>query len=382
MNINLFTHKEISSIKRPLDEYGCMAIDYVSGLGANTSEYISNINTDFRLLQVNDSFLPVSINDRELENSYVCSPYTHYISYAYDELHFIPNKILRSVISTCLIKPFDYYFKKTTLNKVIIVNNWLLSTNLYPNLSSEEILGITQYLTKKFPKHVIMFRSIQQKEHSGLIAAFTHIGYMPIPSRQVYIWDPKDLASMSKKQRKNLSRDDSLLDNPDLQIKKVDLGSPKIDTLVDAYNKLYLRKYSYCNPQLSSSFFSLCISKNILEIFSLTDHINKTSGVVGLLRNKSTITAPILGYETEHAQGHILYRAASALSYREARKENLICHKSSGAPEFKRFRGCKSEIEYSYVYTKHVSKKSAAPWILLGRFLNTVAVPLMKKYKL
>ena len=48
--------------------------------------FIENINTQLFLLEVDDLILPVTLNNAEFENSYVCSPYTHYISYALEEL--------------------------------------------------------------------------------------------------------------------------------------------------------------------------------------------------------------------------------------------------------------------------------------------------------
>lgn len=383
MKIKLMSHAETLALQSPTDNFSCMALDYVKEFGENTATFILNINTDLRLLQIGDLYVPVSINEREFNNSYVCSPYTHYVSYAYDELIHIPNKILRSLVSKILIKPFDVILKRSSINKVVIVNNWLLSTNLYPKIDPAEIKSITEYLISKFPDHTIMFRSLQNKQHSDLIRAFTDNNYLSIPSRQVYLWDSKDILHHTKKQRRNLSRDDLLLDDPDFIIKKIiDPTSPLLNTAVSLYNKLYLEKYSYCNPQLTRDFFSICIKKNILDIYLLTDKVNETSGVVGLWQNSNTITAPILGYETEHPYGYLLYRVASALSYRKAREQNLLCHKSSGAPEFKQFRGCKPEIEYSYVYTRHLNRKARAPWRLLHVLLVHLAVPIMKKYKL
>lgn len=48
--------------------------------------FIENVNTQLFLLEVDDLILPVTLNNAEFENSYVCSPYTHYISYALEEL--------------------------------------------------------------------------------------------------------------------------------------------------------------------------------------------------------------------------------------------------------------------------------------------------------
>ncbi|MGQ0423189.1 hypothetical protein ACT4US_37330, partial [Bacillus sp. HC-Mk] len=48
--------------------------------------FIKNIDTQLFLLEIDDLVLPITVNNKEFENSYVCSPYTHYISYAMEEL--------------------------------------------------------------------------------------------------------------------------------------------------------------------------------------------------------------------------------------------------------------------------------------------------------
>ncbi|MED1795188.1 hypothetical protein P4V54_21170 [Brevibacillus nitrificans] len=48
--------------------------------------YVKNVRTKMEALAFDDIVLPVTINETEYENSYVCSPYTHYITYAKEEL--------------------------------------------------------------------------------------------------------------------------------------------------------------------------------------------------------------------------------------------------------------------------------------------------------
>ena len=54
-----------------------------------SDQLISNLQTRVRVLVVADHALPVTINETEYENTYVCSPYTAYASYAKEELRLI-----------------------------------------------------------------------------------------------------------------------------------------------------------------------------------------------------------------------------------------------------------------------------------------------------
>ena len=54
-----------------------------------TKKAIGNIDSELDRIKIGQSWVPLSINQTEYHNSYVCSPYTAYISYAKDELGLI-----------------------------------------------------------------------------------------------------------------------------------------------------------------------------------------------------------------------------------------------------------------------------------------------------
>ena len=57
--------------------------------------YFANIDTNMLLVRLGKIVFPVTINDREYENSYVCSPYTATISYPREELAKLDTDIER-----------------------------------------------------------------------------------------------------------------------------------------------------------------------------------------------------------------------------------------------------------------------------------------------
>ncbi len=150
--------------------------------------------------------MPVTLNNAEFENSYVCSPYTHYISYALEELWELKKPWLEKLL-TYPIHLMGNWLRRTNINKVIVVNNWMLSTNLYHSINEQQIEQITKLLVEKFPEHTILFRSLNNKLYPATTEALSTVGYNKIMSRSIYLFDPKQYKKMNRKKRKDLLND-------------------------------------------------------------------------------------------------------------------------------------------------------------------------------
>lgn len=121
--------------------------------------YMSNVRTRMGALVIDDLVLPVTVNDEEYDNSYVCSPYTHYISYAREEMKLVTSSMIAS-LGGPLLSGAGALMKLSRVNRIVFVNNWLLSTNLYHPLTAEQVREITSFLTRRFPDHAVAFRSV------------------------------------------------------------------------------------------------------------------------------------------------------------------------------------------------------------------------------
>ena len=69
------------------------------------------------------------------------------------------------------------WLRRTNINKVIVVNNWMLSTNLYHSINEQQIEQITKVLVEKFPEHTILFRSLNNKLYPATTEALSTVGY-------------------------------------------------------------------------------------------------------------------------------------------------------------------------------------------------------------
>lgn len=373
----LFFAHDRDRIPWPDSEIGQRAKDYLTPLFTHGVErYIENVTCQIGVMIYDDLALPVTISSKNWDDAYVCSVYTHYISYGLEELKLLPNPFLRTILAP-VMQGFGKVIQATNLNTVVIVNNWLFSTNLYPNISEHAITAITRELQNKFPNHAILFRSINEKSTPLIFTNTKKSGYQHIASRQVYLWsDPK----LTKHQAKNLRRDQALLDTTYTltTLKESRAYAPRIAEL---YALLYLKKYSYHNPHFTRDFMRMVIDTNVFRVCIIHDH-EKVYAVSGMFVLNNVLTQTVIGYDTELPREYGLYRRLSALGYLRAREWKCLAHRSSGAASFKRNRGCSAHIEYSAVYTKHLPFRMRFGWWLLRVIVNGVGIPIMKYSKL
>lgn len=344
---------------------------------------VPNISTTVYALALEHTVLPVTVNDAEYGNSYVCSPYTHYVSYARQELYLLKSGTARFALAGVL-HALGLLLRANRFNRVVHVNNWLLSTNLYPELTAQETDEAIKLLLARFPRHTIIFRSLCRSINGDLIDRLQRQGFRLVPSRQVYLWQPTGLQAPNAKARWLLKRDYSLLDKNGYEaIGPAMLTAEDMPRLAELYRALYLDKYSYYNPQFGEAFLELARSGNLLQLHALR---HKESGrldaVLGYYCRNGIMTTPVFGYDTSLPQEIGLYRMLSAVLLDIATANGHLLHESSGAAQFKRNRGAVAEIEYSAVYDRHLPFDRRASWMLLEKLLNGVGVPMLEKYKL
>ena len=108
----------------------------------------------------------------------------------------------------------------------------------------------------------------------------------------------------------------------------------------------------------------------------------RIDGVLGILSLEGLGTASIVGYDTSVSPAAKLYRRLAIIGLDYCRKRNLIAHKSSGAASFKRNRGCVPEVEYTVVYAQHLPFRQRFVWKMLSILINSIGVPLIRRYEL
>lgn len=343
---------------------------------------IANVDTSLRALHHEGLgvTLPISVGDREYGDSYVFSPYTHYVSYAREELAMLESRAARAALGA-LLTPAGWLLRASRFNRAVQVNNRLLSTNLYPALGAEEIRAAVDLLLRQYSDRSLIFRSLNPRTTPLYIETLTALGFRLVPSRQVYLYDSPD--RIPSKARWLLKRDYGLLEKHGYEIVgPEELTAADAPRLAELYRLLYIDKYSAHNPIFTPRFFEIALEKGLLNLYALRARgTGRFDAVLGYYIQDGIMTTPVFGYDTGLPQETGLYRMLSAVLLKLAAEENSLLHESAGAAQFKRNRGATAEIEYSAVYDRHLSPYRRIGWALLSPLLNRVGVPIMKKYK-
>lgn len=339
--------------------------------GAQT--FIRNVyNTQMMLARVDDVILPVTTTDFHIDNTYTVSPYSHYISYGgYEEVRHLNNPIAERAVKL-ILKPVASFFRHNDFDRVAFVNNWLLSTNLYPSITANQIEVLAEALPKWFPDRAIVFRSVDAYRNPLLFDVLQKHGYEMMLSRQVW-YMPPEIATRTRQ----FKEDTRVLRHHGYEIVgNRSLSNSDLTRILALYEMLYLKKYSYFNPQFTLFFLKLARDEETLHLRVLRrdGHID---AVMGFFIRNGVMTQPLFGYDTSlPEQG--LYRLLTLITLQEGVQRGLLVHASGGVGKFKKIRGGVSNIEYNAVFMKHLSKSRQRPWRVI-KAISKYTIPYFQK---
>ena len=375
MQAEFFTRENIHALQFPPTEDGDYARRCLLPLITDDiQKYIRNVyNTQLMAVNVGETIIPVTVTDFHPQNTYTVSPYSHYVSYGgLEEVKHLENPLAEFLVKLALY-PIAWFFRSTELDKVVFVNNYLLSTNLYPSVNNEQLSALSDALIERFPDRVIVFRSVDQKKNPHVFDALKSLGYDAVLSRQVWYMDP--LASLKTRQCKEDAR---VLKKTGYEVVDGEsLSDDELHRAVYLYELLYLKKYSYFNPQFTFEFLKLARDQKTLFLYGLKKN-GRLDGIMGFFVRNGAMTQPLFGYDTALPQEEGLYRLLTLVTLKEGLKRGLLVHASGGVGKFKKVRGGESVTEYNAVYTKHLPKRRQSPWKLIG-WLSKFAIPYFKK---
>jgi hypothetical protein len=373
--MRLYTRQTIAEFPWPDTPDGDYAARYfLSLVERGPLPFIANAyNTDVLIAAVGQAVLPLTVSDSHPDSTYTVSPFNHYVSYgAYEEAERLGTAV--GAVIRLLAKPLAVYLRRHRLDRVVFVNNWLLSTNLYPRLDEAEITALAVELPRLFRDRAIVFRSVEDHRNPRLLAVLKGLGYRLVMSRQVWFQEPS--SSMRtlqfKKDMRHYRRTRYEM------VRGSQIGLTEASRLRELYDRLYLDKYSRFNPQFTEEFIRLALERDTLELvaFRLDGRID---AVLGYFVRNGALTAPLFGYDTSLPQSTALYRLLSVQLILEAERLGVEVHASAGVGGFKKLRGGRSAVEYNAVYDAHLAPGRRRAWTVL-KALGDAAVPLFRRY--
>ena len=341
--------------------------------------FAANLNAKVEMLQVGEMTMPATINDGLPGDAWVCSPRATYTDCATEEGgRYLPSWMASG--SRRLNKGIGDWLTDVGIDRVVAINNWLLSTNLYPSLRNVPLTMMIGEARERWPDHAVWFRSLNPIDNADWIAALSAKGFQLMVSRQVYLYE--DLAALSIRHA-NLKRDLVQLGRTALRRVRDDaITENDYARIARLYELLYMEKYSRFNPHYSAEFMRCWHRAGLLEFHGFRDASGMLQCVVGLFRQGTTFTSPIVGYDTSLPRQLGLYRLLTACAYEVAMEKGCRLNFSAGAAHFKRLRGGVPAIEYSAVYARHLPRNIRNAIGGLSLLTRRVGAPLLSRYKL
>lgn len=353
-------------------------IEYLKLLLQNgVSHFVENILADVNILKIGDKLFPLLITSGNYHNSYVCSPYGHYISLGLESLKDIQNQYQKKMIEYGL-KCLGKIIKKGEINPVVYINHSLFSTDLQPNdLTESQLRNAVYFLQKQFPRHTIIFRSINAKTCPDLQNRLKLCSFKFIATRQIYLTDTKNPELYNTRIIKS---DFKLWEKKSYEvISQNEFTEEDERRILTLYHSLSLENHSICNPKLTRHCFNLLKKLPHFQLKALKKD-GVIDGIVGYQIKENILHCSFFGYDKNHLNSTQIYRLLSTMLLLEAVKNEKLFHQSAGASFYKSIRRAKKCQEYQAIYTKHLPLKQKLTWWLLKIVINTLAVPFMKKY--
>jgi len=339
-----------------------------------SSALISNLRTRVLGLRWQDRIFPVTVNEAEYGDAYVCLPHTAYVLYAKAELRIVDTGRWAPLLAR-LADAAGFVLRRARINRIVHLGNWMLSTNLHGGWAGEGLAEILALVVGRFPGHIIAIRSLNAWSDAALLAQVRRQGWRLLPSRQVYVTEDLD---RDWALRRNTMRDIELLARTQYRVDTLEvLGAGDAERIARLYEMLYLDRYSRLNPAFTPAYIQMTHRAGIIRYRGLRDSEGSLAAIVGCFVRGGILTTPIVGYDTARSIEEGLYRMASVLFARMAQECGARLNGSAGAADFKRYRGARPVIEYSACFTAHLSWPRRTVVSILEWLLNRLLVPLM-----
>jgi hypothetical protein len=348
-------------------------------VGVATRCFVTNIEAQVETIDAGPLKLPVTVNDAGWENAWVCSPLTTYSRYALEETRRLaPGMLVRPLSGVLGIA--DRCLRHAQLDCAVSINNWLISTNLYPPARGIDFDVLAASSQARWPRQAIWFRSLNMEQHADWLQALSAAGFQFIPTRQVYLF--RDMKQKAAKHQ-NLRRDLQLLrTTPLVAVGHDEFTDTDFVRSEKLYAQLYIDKYSHLNPRYTAQFLNAWHQTGLLEFAGFRDHTGELCAVIGMFGQGSLLSAPIVGYDTARPQSTGLYRLLMARVLRTTIERDAELNLSAGAAHFKRLRGGEPAIEFSAVFSRHLPSATRRTLAGLRMLTAGLGVPIMRRYQL
>lgn len=321
--------------------------------------FLHNVSTKTLLVACNNVFLPLTVNEKEYENSYIASNY-------YGIKFYEENFAKKHPYLNRLQKPFlalgALFLKLFKINKTIFLNNWLMTNSLSPKIGAKELKSILAYLTKKFPAHTIIYRHLDAVQKKELLETLKESKFHLLRTRDIFFYNPEEKPFHKKEIRGTCRRDLKLIESYNYEIVRADqIQESDYARIIDLYEMLYVNKYSKYSPRYTKEFVKNT-HQNKMVNYVLLKKGGVVEGFYSYLTFNNAMINCLFGYDVTLDHSHDVYKILTRLVIEEAEKLNLMINDGSGGDSAKINRGMKSTSEFMGIYNAHLPLPRRLLW--------------------
>ncbi|MGV2876424.1 GNAT family N-acetyltransferase [Macrococcus capreoli] len=327
---------------------------------------IENIHARVEVILLNGQLIPYSVKDGGNKESWIHSFTGQYI----DEMHSEVDRMeMPGVVKTLANQLLNIgrTILRFTGEKTVTVFPSFMSTTMYEGFEFDQIQEVTRILVARFPKHAIVYRTLNDKFHQEKMKQLAGVGYSEMISRAIYIFAPSD--GHSKNERKDLKKDMKRFEKSGYTFTS-EIKDDEFSQLMPLYKQVYLDKYSDFNPHYTEDFFRFIYNELNLAWFVVKDN-DCIISFMGVSQTGNVLFPAYFGMD-QSVKG--LYFMTSGLLYNFAKDNGYQINNSAGAKDYKLARGSRPYLEYHYIYYKHLK---IVPFVSYALFTK-VATPLGK----
>lgn len=339
---------------------------------------IENSTAEISALISQSTIFPLLISSPETSpQTWISSQYTHFIRYAREEAGKIPNPLTRTLLQP-VIYLFDKASKWAQIDHAVYLNNFGVSTNLWPNVPTDNLICATQQCAQVFPDKTIILKSLDTNTNPEHVDQLRKNGFLLVPSRVIYTL-PVNPAPNTR----DFRRDRKLFRDGQYTVRDGSTLSPnELTRCAELYSMLYIQKYSPYNPHYTTNYFLAVRDSGFLS-FKILERHGTIDGVIGTYIRNGILTTPILGYDINKPRSYGLYRRlAMAIYYEAVAKGCTTINRSSGVGKFKKSRGAEAVTEFTAIYCKHRPPTTRIFWLFLKEICARFIVPMIKRLEL
>ena len=360
------------------------ADDWPSGTQPGTREYLTALagNGPVRLaanakgvtgevLRVGETVLPLLISDGALGKASILSPRAHHIGYPIFEIAR-QSRYLNEFAVASILSPLTLLMKLGALDRVVLINHWLLSGSPEPNVGDQDWPRIFAYVADRFPGHALVVPDIKPDRQPQRAKAMEIAGAFPVPTRIVNLVDPAKAVEGKRFKKMRYKRKQG---EKNLRAAESDriTGTEARDQckrLARLYRQSNRNNHSTLNPDYTEAFFALALTSEAFALHAWREAGADDTEIAGFnlqRMDEETIHWSTFGVDPAAKDAEYLYERIAAADLDIALRKQLWLDWGAGADGYKRHRGAEPYSQVEMVVTRHLPMHQRMAWNLLSR---------------